>query len=92
MGSSCSVLAFRSPSSTPLKPLWRLVTCIPLPTPSLTPRRDYQPHNGGGTGSYEDGTADPLATPVYEALHSGCPVVEGEKFVMTRWIRGARFY
>ncbi|PRW59787.1 putative prolyl 4-hydroxylase 3 [Chlorella sorokiniana] len=53
---------------------------------------DYRPHNGGGTGSYEDGSADPLATPVYEALHSGCPVVDGEKFVATRWIRGARFY
>ncbi len=56
------------------------------------PCRDYRPNNGGGTGSYEDGSADPLAAPVYEALHSGCPVVEGEKWVATRWIRGNRFY
>lgn len=63
-----------------------------LRPPVLVPCRDYRPSNGGGTGSYEDGSADPLAQPVYEALHSGCPVLEGQKFVATRWIRGARFY
>ncbi|KAL6770815.1 hypothetical protein ACKKBF_B32790 [Auxenochlorella protothecoides x Auxenochlorella symbiontica] len=52
---------------------------------------DYRPGGGSGQGSYEDGTADPSATPVYEALHSGCPVLEGEKWIVTRWIRGAGF-
>jgi hypothetical protein len=24
-------------------------------------------------------------------MHSGCPVLEGEKYIATRWIRGAGF-
>lgn len=42
---------------------------------------DYKPGNGTGMGSYEDGTADPGAEPVPESQHSGCPVLEGEKWV-----------
>ena len=52
---------------------------------------DYKPSNGTGMGSYEDGTADPSASPVFEALHSGCPVQSGEKWIATRWIRSAKF-
>lgn len=52
----------------------------PAPTPQHPPARDYKPGNGAGTGSYEDGTAEPLAQAVYAAMHSGCPVVEGEKY------------
>lgn len=66
----------------------------PTPIPSSRkphPRRDYEPGNGPGTGSYEDGTAKPSANVVYEALHSGCPILEGEKWIVTRWIRGAGF-
>ena len=46
---------------------------------------------GDGTGSYEDGTARPQSQSVHEALHSGCPVEAGEKWIATRWIRGAGF-
>lgn len=52
---------------------------------------DYRPGNGTGRGSYENGTGEPEAEPVYEALHSGCPVVEGEKWIVTRWIRASGF-
>lgn len=52
---------------------------------------DYKPGNGTGTGSYEDGSADPSAVPVVESLHSGCPVLDGEKWIATRWIRSAKF-
>eukprot|EP00887_Chlorella_sp_A99_P006415 scaffold3.g6415.t1 len=52
---------------------------------------DYAPSEGSGTGSYSDGSADPAARPIYAAMHSGCPVLEGEKFIATRWIRGAGF-
>lgn len=49
------------------------------------------PGQGSNRGSYADGSADPGATPVYGALHSGCPVIEGEKWIVTRWIRSSRF-
>ena len=52
---------------------------------------DYKPGHGPGTGSYADGDARSQAQAVYEALHSGCPVVEGEKWIGTRWIRSAEF-
>jgi prolyl 4-hydroxylase len=52
---------------------------------------NYRPGHGSGVGSYENGTADPAALPVYESLHSGCPVLEGEKWIVTRWIRGSGF-
>jgi len=42
---------------------------------------DYKPAGGDGTGSYADGTAQPAAIPVPESMHSGCPVLEGEKWV-----------
>ena len=49
---------------------------------------DYMPGEGGdGSGSYADGTAKPSAMPVPQAQHSGCPVLEGEKWIATRWIR-----
>lgn len=43
-----------------------------------------------GAGSRGDGTARPSARRVYQAMHSGCPVLGGEKWIATRWIRGAR--
>jgi prolyl 4-hydroxylase len=52
---------------------------------------DYAPGGGAGTGSYADGSADPAARPVRGALHAGCPVEEGQKWIATRWIRSARF-
>lgn len=52
---------------------------------------DYRPGNGTGTGSYEDGSAQAEAQTVYEAMHSGCPVWEGEKYIATRWIRSSGF-
>lgn len=45
---------------------------------------DYRPSDGSGTGSFEDGTADPNARPVPESMHSGCPVLSGEKWVRDR--------
>jgi hypothetical protein len=55
------------------------------------PCRDYRPSNGSGTGSYQDGSAQPYAQTVYAAMHAGCPVLEGEKWIATRWIRSSRF-
>jgi hypothetical protein len=52
---------------------------------------DYRPGNGAGIGSYENGTAEPSARPVVGSLHSGCPVLDGEKWIATRWIRASRF-
>lgn len=52
---------------------------------------DYVPMNRVARGSYTNGTAEPAAMPVNEALHSGCPVLEGEKWIATRWIRAAKF-
>lgn len=87
----CMFCTYMACSLVPL--LLQAITPVVDSAPTcLGPCRDYRPSNGGGTGSYEDGSADPLAQPVYEALHSGCPVLEGQKFVATRWIRGARFY
>ena len=43
-----------------------------------------------GAGSRADGTARPSARRVYQAMHSGCPVLGGEKWIATRWIRSAR--
>ncbi len=53
--------------------------------------RDYRPSNGTGAGSFQDGSAQPNAHSVYEAMHSGCPVTEGEKYIATRWIRASGF-
>lgn len=53
---------------------------------------NYAPGGGGaddGEGSYADGTARPSAARVYQAMHSGCPVLGGEKWIATRWIRSA---
>ena len=44
-----------------------------------------------GSGSYADGSAKPAARRVFAAMHSGCPVVKGEKWITTRWIRSAPF-
>lgn len=52
---------------------------------------NYRPGTGPGTGSYEDGTAQAEARTVAEALHAGCPVWEGEKYIATRWIRSTGF-
>lgn len=52
---------------------------------------DYEPRGGAGVGTYGNSSANPAATPVPEAMHSGCPVHEGEKWIATRWIRSARF-
>ena len=52
---------------------------------------DYRPATGAGLGSWANNTAEPAALPVPEGLHSGCPVLEGEKYIATRWIRSARF-
>lgn len=54
---------------------------------------DYVPHlEGQGVGSFLNGTASPKALPVMESMHSGCPVLDGEKWIATRWIRSAEFY
>jgi hypothetical protein len=42
---------------------------------------DFEPGEGPGTGSFRDGTAQPAANPVGGALHAGCPVLAGEKWV-----------
>ncbi|KAL4535384.1 hypothetical protein Ndes2437A_g06099 [Nannochloris sp. 'desiccata'] len=52
---------------------------------------DYVPGSNVPRGSYTNGTAEPAGIPVKEALHSGCPVLEGEKWIATRWIRAAKF-
>lgn len=52
---------------------------------------NYTPGTGPGTGSFLDGSAKPQARKVYEAMHSGCPVLQGEKWITTRWIRSAPF-
>jgi hypothetical protein len=44
---------------------------------------DYEPGGGAGKGSFADGSAEPQAKPVPGALHSGCPVLEGQKWVRT---------
>ena len=67
--------------------LWLLAHNAPLPSH----RRDYRPSNGTGTGSFLDGSAHPAAETVYAAMHSGCPVEDGEKYIATRWIRAAGF-
>jgi prolyl 4-hydroxylase len=51
----------------------------------------YVPWGGAGTGSWDNQTADPMATGVLESEHSGCPVWGGEKWIATRWIRSAQF-
>eukprot|EP01024_Parvocaulis_polyphysoides_P046983 TRINITY_DN44528_c1_g2_i2.p1 TRINITY_DN44528_c1_g2~~TRINITY_DN44528_c1_g2_i2.p1 ORF type:complete len:513 (-),score=80.66 TRINITY_DN44528_c1_g2_i2:956-2347(-) len=43
------------------------------------------------TGSYEVGDTDTEAVPDPSAVHGACPVEEGEKWVVTRWIRSATF-
>lgn len=52
---------------------------------------DYIPTGGSAAGSHTNRTAAPAALPVDEALHSGCPVLVGEKWIATRWIRASRF-
>jgi prolyl 4-hydroxylase len=52
---------------------------------------DYVPGSNLPRGSYTNGTAEPAGMPANEALHSGCPVLEGEKWIATRWIRSAKF-
>lgn len=65
--------------------------CVCVCARSSPPCRDYRPGNGSNTGSYQDGTAQPSAETVYAAMHSGCPVLEGEKYIATRWIRASGF-
>ena len=65
--------------------------CRPSFLRPLPACRDYRPGNGSNTGSYKDGSAEPAAETVYAAMHSGCPVLEGEKYIATRWIRAAGF-
>eukprot|EP01025_Chloroclados_australasicus_P062434 TRINITY_DN8203_c0_g2_i1.p1 TRINITY_DN8203_c0_g2~~TRINITY_DN8203_c0_g2_i1.p1 ORF type:complete len:534 (-),score=53.55 TRINITY_DN8203_c0_g2_i1:1103-2479(-) len=43
------------------------------------------------SGSYQDGDTDTEASPDPAAVHGACPVIEGEKWVVTRWIRSANF-
>eukprot|EP01026_Neomeris_dumetosa_P027094 TRINITY_DN2204_c1_g1_i1.p1 TRINITY_DN2204_c1_g1~~TRINITY_DN2204_c1_g1_i1.p1 ORF type:complete len:520 (-),score=53.58 TRINITY_DN2204_c1_g1_i1:917-2380(-) len=43
------------------------------------------------SGSYETGDTDTEALPDPAAVHGACPVIEGEKWVVTRWIRSATF-
>ena len=66
-------------------------TILPLCRRPSACRRDYQPGSGDGSGSYEDGSARPAADTVYAAMHSGCPVLQGEKYIATRWIRASGF-
>lgn len=42
---------------------------------------DYVPGEGGGA----------LAVGDPASMHGGCPVLSGEKFIATRWIRAAEF-
>lgn len=54
------------------------------------PRRNYAPHEappeGQGPGAVLEVEPDPTS------LHTGCPVLEGEKWVATRWVRSAEFH
>ncbi len=55
---------------------------------------NYTPGDPGddGSGSFADGSARPAARRVLTAAtHSGCPVLKGEKWITTRWIRSAPF-
>lgn len=54
---------------------------------------NYTPGEPGeeGSGSFFDGSAKPAARRVFSAQHSGCPVLKGEKWITTRWIRSAPF-
>lgn len=52
-------------------------SCLPTPTT----HRDYVPTDDPG-----------LAVPDPHALHGGCPVRAGQKFIVTRWIRASRFW
>lgn len=57
---------------------------------------NYTPGDGGsggdnGAGTFADGSAKPAARRVFAAMHSGCPVIKGEKWITTRWIRSAPF-
>lgn len=45
---------------------------------------DYKP-------ARDQSDIDKQAESVLGALHSGCPVLEGEKWIATRWIRSAKF-
>lgn len=42
---------------------------------------DYAPHQTDATDAVE----------VDGSQHSGCPVVKGEKWIVTRWIRSSEF-
>lgn len=42
---------------------------------------DYVPREGAGALAVGNGAS----------MHGGCPVLEGEKFIATRWIRAAKF-
>ena len=48
---------------------------------------DYKPLSPGSTVTPEQG----MAEEVDGSQHSGCPVVKGEKWIVTRWIRSATF-
>ena len=51
----------------------------------MHPSRDYVPAGS----QFRPGD---VATPDPTAIHGGCPVLEGEKVIATRWIRAADFH
>ena len=58
---------------------------------NYTPGDDGGSGGDNGAGTFADGSAKPAARRVFAAMHSGCPVIKGEKWITTRWIRSAPF-
>ncbi|MEW5757709.1 MAG: 2OG-Fe(II) oxygenase [Pseudomonadota bacterium] len=58
-------------------------TIFPVPNVKVTPRK-------GDAAFFWDVTADGKIDP--NSLHGGAPVIKGEKWIATRWIRERAFY
>ncbi|CAD7695138.1 unnamed protein product [Ostreobium quekettii] len=50
------------------------------------------PHMYKRRGSLKNGTMDTEAVADEAAYHGGCPVMEGEKWIATKWMRSAQYF